>query len=89
MLDQAFREVLVQGGINFLGHNMVDPVGPGSARCATFLDRNLERRQGAGTKIRLVLGEHVRNITENITQLFDCRWGSVRAVQIKCNRVQM
>ena len=72
MLDQACREVLVQGGVNFLGHNGVDPVGPGSDRCATFRDRNLERHhQEAGTKIRLRLGENVRKIA-NIALLFDC-----------------
>ena len=39
VLDQASREVLVQGGVNFLGQNRVDEVGPGSDRRATFQDR--------------------------------------------------
>ena len=72
MLNQACREVLVQGGVNLLGQNWSDPVGPGSDRRATFRDRNLERHQGGGTKIRLRLGENVSKIAENITELFNC-----------------
>ena len=72
MSDQACRGVLVHGGVNFLGQNGVHPVGPGSDSCATFRERNLERHQGVGTKIRLGLGENVRKIVENIAQAFDC-----------------
>ena len=57
VLDQACREVPIQGGINFLGQNWVDRVGPGSDWRATFRDRNLERHQRAGTKIRLGRGK--------------------------------
>ena len=55
MLDQACNEVLVQGGVNLLGQNRVDPVGPGSDRPSIFRDRTLERHQGPGTKIRVEL----------------------------------
>ena len=30
VLDQACRQVLVQGGVDFLGQNWADPMGPGS-----------------------------------------------------------
>ena len=30
VLDQACRQVLVQGGVDLLGQNLVDPMGPGS-----------------------------------------------------------
>ena len=69
MLDQACREVLVQGGVNFLSQNRVDPVGPGSDARATFRDRNLEQHQGAGTKIRHGRDENVSKVAENMTQL--------------------
>ena len=82
MLDQACHEVLVQGGVNFLGQNWVDPVGPGSDRHATFRDRNLERREEAKNQICLGLGENVSKIAENITQLFDYERGPARAVNI-------
>ena len=72
MLDQACRQVLVQGGVDFLGQNWVDPMGLGSDKRVTFRDRNLERHQGARTKIRLGLGENVTKIANNIDQLFDC-----------------
>ena len=39
VLDQASREVLVQGGVDSFGQNWFDPVGPGSDRRATFQDR--------------------------------------------------
>ena len=72
VLDQTCRELLVQSSVNFPGQNMVDPVGTGSDRRAIMWDRSLERHQGAGTKIRLGLGENVRKIPENIAWLFDC-----------------
>ena len=72
MLNQACREVLVEGGVNFLGQNGVDPVGPGSDRRASFRDPNLERHHGTGTRARLELAENVSKIAENITQLFNC-----------------
>ena len=50
VLDQACREVLVQGGANFIGQDRVDPMRPESDRRATFRERNLERHQGAGPK---------------------------------------
>ena len=53
VLCQACREVLVQGGVNFLRQNRVDPLGSGSKMRAAFPDRNLRRHQGVGTKIRL------------------------------------
>ena len=71
VLDQARGEVLSQGGVNFLGQDRVDAVELGSDRRATFRDRNLERHQREGTKIRFGLGEHVRKIAEIVTQLFD------------------
>ena len=55
VLDQACCEVLVQGGLNFLGQNRVDATGPRSDRRATFRDQNLERHQEEGTKIFLGL----------------------------------
>ena len=72
VLDQAYREVLVQGDVNILGQNRVDAMRPGSDRRATFRDRNLERHQRAGAKIRLRLGQNVSKIAENITQLCHC-----------------
>ena len=70
MLDQVCREVLVQGGVDFLDQNGVDAMGPASERCAAFRDRNLKRNQAVGTKTRLGFGENARKF-ENITQLFD------------------
>ena len=61
----------------------------GRAARATFRGRNLERHQGARTKIRLGLGENVNKIAKTITQLFDCQRGPARAVKIECNRLQM
>ena len=72
VLDPARSEALVQGSVNFLDHIGVGIVGPGSDRRAAFRDRNLERHQGAGTKIRLERGENVSLIVDNTTQLFDC-----------------
>ena len=72
MLDQACREVLVQGSVDFLGQIWVDLMEPGSDRRDTFRDRNLERHQGARTRIRLGFGENVSKIAKNIAQLFDC-----------------
>ena len=71
MLYLACREVLVQGGVNFLSRNKVDPVGLGGDRRATFLDQNFERHQGAGTKIRLGPGENVSKNANNSAHLFD------------------
>ena len=71
VLDQPCREVPVQSGVNFLGQDGVDALGPGSDRCATLRGRNLEKHQGEGTKIRLGLGENVSRIADKITQLFD------------------
>ena len=88
-LDHACREVLVQGGVNSFGYSRVDPVGPGSDRRATFRDRNLERHQGEETKVRLGLGENVSKIAENITKLFDGKWGPFQAVKVKFNRAYM
>ena len=88
VLDEACREVMVQGGANFLSQNSVDPVGPGSDMCSTFRDRNLERHQG-GTQICLGLRGNVSKTAKNIALLFDCYWGPVRAVKVKCNRAQM
>ena len=42
MLDQACREVLVQGGVNYLGQSWVDPVGVGSDRGVTSRIRGQE-----------------------------------------------
>ena len=56
MRDQVSREVLAEGGANFIGQTRVDPVGPGYDRRATFRDHNLERHQGVGIKLRLGLG---------------------------------
>ena len=89
MLDQAFRQVLVQGGVYFLGQNGVDPMGPGSDGRATFRERNLERNQGTRTKIRLGLGKNASEIAKNITQLFDCERGPAWAVNVESNRSQM
>ena len=36
VLDQACREVLVQGGVKFLGQNWADPMGPGRDRRTNF-----------------------------------------------------
>ena len=67
MLDQAYSEVLVQSGVDFLGQNWVDPMGPGRYRHATFRDLILDRHQRGGTNIRLGLGANVSKITENIS----------------------
>ena len=55
VLDQAGRQVLVLGGLHLLAHNGIDAVRPGRDRSASFRDRNYERHQRAGTKIRLGL----------------------------------
>ena len=80
MLDEACRDVLAQGGLHFLGQDGLDAVRPGRYRSPSFLDRNHERHQGAGTKVRLGLRENVRKLAENIPQLFDDLSGPVGAV---------
>ena len=55
-----------------MSQSWVHPVGTGSARRVTLRNRNLERHQGVGTKIRLGIGENFTYIAENITQPFDC-----------------
>ena len=62
VLDQACRQVLVQGGVDFLGQNRVDLMEPGSDGRATFWDRNLERHQGTRTKRLLRLEKNVTTI---------------------------
>ena len=71
LLNLVCRDVLAQGGVKFHGKYWVDPVGPGFDGRAILRD-HLERHQGAATKLRLGLGENVRRIAENITQVFDC-----------------
>ena len=44
-MDQACREVQVQGDVNFRGHNRVDAVWSGSDRRDTFRDSSCRRRQ--------------------------------------------
>ena len=39
VLDQGRRQILVQGDVDFLGHNWVDPMGPKSDGRATFWDK--------------------------------------------------
>ena len=89
VLDQACRQVLVQSGVDFLGQNWVDPMGPGSDGRATFRNRNLERYQGTRTKIRLGLGKNVSKIAQSITQLFNGGRGPACAVKAESNRAQM
>ena len=88
MLDQVCRQVKVQGGVDFIGQNWVDPMGPGSDGRANFRDRNLERHQGTRTKIRLGLGRNISKIAKNITQLFDCERGPAWAVKVESNRAR-
>ena len=57
VLGQTCRQVLVQGGVDFLGQNLVDPMGPGSDGRAAFRDRIFEKHQGTRTKIRLGFGK--------------------------------
>ena len=83
VLDQAGRQVLVQGGLHFLGHDGIDAERPGLDRSASFRDRNHEGHQRAGTKIRLGLLENVRKFAENFPQLFDGLRGPARAVNQK------
>lgn len=71
MLDQARREKLVQGGVNFLGQDEVDAAGPVIDKRAAFRYRDIESYQGARIKSRLRLEENVISFSENFTQLFD------------------
>ena len=89
MLDQSCSQVLVQGGVDFLGPNWLDPMGPGRDWRATFRDRNLERHQGTRTKTRLGFGNNASKIAKNITQLFNCEKGPAWAVKVESNRAQM
>ena len=86
MLDQAGREVLVQVGLHFLGQDGVDAMRPGPDRSSSFLDRNDEGHQRAGTKPRVELRENVRKFAENVPQQFNILDCPVRVVTISRHR---
>ena len=88
VLNQACCQVLVQGGLHFLGHDGIDALRPGRDRRASFRDRTHERRQVAGTKLRLGHRENVWKFAENIPQLFDGVRDPARTVKVKSHRLQ-
>ena len=72
MLEQACRDVLVQGGVNFLGQiRLIWSVWEvtGAQPSGTEISRGI-REQGPNSV--LDLEKNVSRIAENIAQLFDC-----------------
>ena len=72
MLEQACRDVLVQGGVNFLGQiRLIWSVWEvtGAQPSGTEISKGI-REQGPNSV--LDLEKNVSRIAENIAQLFDC-----------------
>ena len=72
MLEQACRDVLVQGGVNFLGQiRLIWSVWEvtGAQPSGTEISKGIREK---GPNSVLDLEKNVSRIAENIAQLFDC-----------------